>query len=383
MALVVLLPEAAQAQARRHGISMHGEPALPPGFSHLPFVNPEAPKGGRIVFGQQGTFDSLNAFVVRGVAPDAAQRFVLQSLLYRSPDEPFTAYGLIAREIEMPEDRGFIVFHLDPRARFSDGMPVTAADVQFSFDMLRTHGKPFHRSSLGRVQRVETPDPLTIRFVFGPTADRETPLIIGSIPIFAKHATNPETFPETTFTPPVGSGPYLITDLKPGKWDLSFAVETALKWGQAAVSFVVFHHEAYTCDIESYRGMDSFLVSVNFERTELGEPARPVVVGLLEESHQSRAPDFHKAVQGTEHQARRVLLVPGGFLMELARCDRLADPYWHLDQLKLRCYRDASRKVIAVVFDSAAESSSRPTHQPQPRMKGGKVYMFPDSKTRH
>lgn len=174
-----------------------------------------------------------------------------------------------------------------------------------------------------------------------------------------------------------------ITDLKPGKWDLSFAVETALKWGQAAVSFVVFHHEAYTCDIESYRGMDSFLVSVNFERTELGEPARPVVVGLLEESHQSRAPDFHKAVQGTEHQARRVLLVPGGFLMELARCDRLADPYWHLDQLKLRCYRDASRKVIAVVFDSAAESSSRPTHPPQPRMKGGKVYMFPDSKTRH
>ncbi|MCX7324835.1 MAG: extracellular solute-binding protein [Hyphomicrobiales bacterium] len=217
LALVILLPEAAQAQARRHGISMHGEPALPPGFSHLPFVNPEAPKGGRIVFGQQGTFDSLNAFVVRGVAPDAAQRFVLQSLLYRSPDEPFTAYGLLAREIEMPEDRGFIVFHLDPRARFSDGMPVTAADVQFSFDMLRTHGKPFHRSSLGRVQRVETPDPLTIRFVFGPTADRETPLIIGSIPIFAKHATNPETFPETTFTPPVGSGPYLITDLKPGE----------------------------------------------------------------------------------------------------------------------------------------------------------------------
>jgi peptide/nickel transport system substrate-binding protein len=217
LALVMFLSGPAQAQLRRHGISMHGEPALPPGFSHLPFVNPEAPKGGRIVFGQQGTFDSLNALVVRGVAPDAAQRFVLQSLLYRSPDEPFSAYGLLAREVEMPEDRSFIVFHLDPRARFSDGMPVTAADVQFSFDMLRTHGKPFHRSSLGRVLRVETPDPLTIRFVFGPTADRESPLIIGSIPIFAKHATNPETFPETTFTPPVGSGPYLITDLKPGE----------------------------------------------------------------------------------------------------------------------------------------------------------------------
>jgi hypothetical protein len=174
-----------------------------------------------------------------------------------------------------------------------------------------------------------------------------------------------------------------INDLKTGRWDLSFAIETALKWGQAAVSFLVFHHEAYTCDIESYRGMDSFVVSIGFERTELGEPARPVVVGVLEASQASRAPDFHQALRGTEHQSRRILLVPGGFMAELARCDRLADPYWHIDQLKLRCYRDASRKVIAIVFDAAADAASRPAHPPQPRMKGGKVYMFPDSKTRH
>ena len=174
-----------------------------------------------------------------------------------------------------------------------------------------------------------------------------------------------------------------VGDLKAGRWDLSFAVETALKWGQAAVSFFVFHHEAYTCDIESYRGMDSFVVNVGFERTELGEPARPVVVGVLEQTHASRAPDFQRAVQGTEHQARRILLASGGFLMELARCDRLADPYWHIDQLKLRCYRDASKKVIAIVFDAAADATSRPASTPQPRMKGGKVYMFPDSKTRH
>ncbi|MFO1320712.1 MAG: hypothetical protein U1F52_13940 [Burkholderiales bacterium] len=174
-----------------------------------------------------------------------------------------------------------------------------------------------------------------------------------------------------------------IADLKPGRWDLSFAVETALKWGQAAVSFFVFHHEAYTCDIESYRGMDSFVVTVGFERTELGEPARPVVVGLVEASRTQGVPDFGQGIPGTEHQARRILLAQGGFLMELARCDRLADPHWHIDQLKLRCYRDASRKVIAVVFDVAVEAGSRPAHSPQPRMKGGKVYMFPDSKTRH
>lgn len=212
------MPAALAEPGRRlHGIAMHGEPALPPGFSHLPFVNPDAPRGGRLVMGQQGTFDSLNAFVVRGVAPDAMQRFVLQSLLYRSPDEPFSAYGLLAREVELPDDRSFVTFHLDPRAMFSDGKPVTAADVVFSFDMLKTHGKPFHRSSLGRVARVETPDERTVRFIFGPLADRETPLIIGSIPIFAKHATNAATFPETTFTPLLGSGPYLISDLRPGE----------------------------------------------------------------------------------------------------------------------------------------------------------------------
>ncbi len=202
---------------RRHAIAMHGEPALPPGFAHLAHVNPQAPRGGRIVLGQQGTFDSLNAFVVRGVAPDALQRFVLQSLLWRSPDEPFTAYGLLAREIQMPDDRSFVIFHLDPRARFSDGKPVTSQDVAFSFEMLKTHGKPFHRNSFRRVAAVETPDAATIAFRFAAEADRELPLIIGTMPVFAKHATNPATFPETTFTPLVGSGPYLVSEVRPGE----------------------------------------------------------------------------------------------------------------------------------------------------------------------
>jgi peptide/nickel transport system substrate-binding protein len=142
--------------SERHGIAMHGEPALPPGFAHLPYANPQAPKGGRIAIGVPGTLDSLNPMVVIGVAPDAVPRYVQQSLLARALDEPFTGYGLLARSVEMPEDRSFVLFRLDPRARFSDGRPVTAADVRFTFELLREHGKPFHRSSLAGVKAVET-----------------------------------------------------------------------------------------------------------------------------------------------------------------------------------------------------------------------------------
>jgi peptide/nickel transport system substrate-binding protein len=202
--------------AADHAIAMHGEPALPRGFAHLPYADPKAPKGGRIVFGQQGTFDSLNPLVVLGVAPDAVPRYVQQSLLFRSADEPFTAYGLLASRVELNEARTRLAFEIDARARFSDGTPVTAQDVVFTFEMLKTKGKPFHRSSLGRVTRVEAPSPRRVEFELGDGSNRELPLVIGAMPIFAKHATNPETFGETSFKPALGSGPYVVSDLVPG-----------------------------------------------------------------------------------------------------------------------------------------------------------------------
>src|SRR5918997_4100255 len=153
-ALSGLWPGSVKAETQRHGIAMHGEPALGPGFPHLPYADPNAPKGGQVVLALQGTFDSLNPLIVLGVAPDAVPRYVLQSLMMRSLDEPFTVYGLVARSAEMPDDRSSVTFNLDPRARFSDGHPLTAEDVRFTFELLRKFGKPLHRTSFAQVQAV-------------------------------------------------------------------------------------------------------------------------------------------------------------------------------------------------------------------------------------
>lgn len=207
----------AAAAENDNAIAMHGEPELPKGFEHLPYADPAAPKGGRIIFGQQGTFDSLNPLVVLGVAPDAVPRYVQQSLLFRSADEPFTAYGLLASKVELNPERTRLAFQIDPRARFSDGRPVTADDVIFTFEMLKTKGKPFHRSSLSRVTKVEAPSPDRVVFELGDGSNRELPLVIGAMPIFARHATDAAKFGETSFKPALGSGPYLVEEVKPGE----------------------------------------------------------------------------------------------------------------------------------------------------------------------
>jgi peptide/nickel transport system substrate-binding protein len=200
-----------------HGLAMHGEPALSTGFSHFPYANPEARKGGRIILGQQGSFDSLNPFVVVGVAPDAAPRYVLQSLMTRSLDEPFTLYPLLAKTVQLSADRTIVVFQLNQNATFSDGRPVTSADVLFSFEALKTHGKPFHRSSLSRVKTAHIMDSLTVRFDLGGSGDRELPLILGTMPIFASHTLSLETFKEPSLKPLIGSGPYAFEEIKPGE----------------------------------------------------------------------------------------------------------------------------------------------------------------------
>ena len=201
---------------------MHGAPALPADFTHMPYANPDAPKGGRLVQGLSGTFDSLNPLIVRGLAVQqivAVQQMrgvVIESLMARGNDEAFTLYGLLAKSVETDDVRSYVTFHLNPLARFSDGQPVLADDVLFSWALLRDKGRPNHRSYYSKVTKAEAPDPFTVRFDFGGAVDRELPLILGLMPILPRHAVDAATFEETSMSPLIGSGPYRVSAVKPG-----------------------------------------------------------------------------------------------------------------------------------------------------------------------
>lgn len=217
--ILVLTPGLSVTDARAeeaHAIAMHGKPALPADFTHMPYANPDAPKGGRLTWGILGSFDSLNPFIVKGLAVQPIRNYVVESLLARGQDEPFTLYGLLARSVETDDERSYVTFRLDPRARFSDGKPVLAEDVLFSWQLLRDHGRPNLRQYYAKVAKAETPDPLTVRFDLAGANDRELPLILGLMPILPKHAVDVATFEETTLTGPIASGPYRVTAVKPG-----------------------------------------------------------------------------------------------------------------------------------------------------------------------
>ncbi|WP_370870834.1 extracellular solute-binding protein [Bradyrhizobium sp.] len=213
---VALAADTCRAAEPRHAIAMHGTPALPADFTHMPYANPAAPKGGRLVQGILGTFDSLNPLIVKGLAVQQVRGFVVESLMARGHDEAFTLYGLLAQRVETDDSRSYVTFHLDPKARFSDGKPVLAEDVLFSWGLLRDKGRPNHRQYYAKVARAEATDTLTVRFDLAGANDRELPLILGLMPVLPKHAVDVATFEETSMTAPVGSGPYRITAVKPG-----------------------------------------------------------------------------------------------------------------------------------------------------------------------
>lgn len=206
----------ARAATSHHAIAMHGEPAWGPDFTHPSYADPAAPKGGRLVQGVLGTFDCLNPFIVKGLPAANIRSYVVESLMARGYDEPFTLYGLLADSVETDLKRDLVTFTINPAAHWADGRPVTPDDVIFSWQLLRDHGRPNFRIYYAKVVKAERIGERGVRFDLTGADDRELPLIIGLMPVLAQHATDPATFEDTSFTAPLGSGPYTVTKVQPG-----------------------------------------------------------------------------------------------------------------------------------------------------------------------
>lgn len=204
----------------KHAISMHGEPALPADFANMPYANPDAPKGGGVNYAWIGTFDSINPFIVQGSGARGSLDLVFgnnvfETLMMRSADEPFALYPLLAKSIETDDQRSFVEFTLDERAKFSDGKPVTPEDVIFTFELLAEKGYPRYAVTKNKVAKADKVGERGVRFTFK-RPDRELPLILGLFPVLPKHAIDAETFDKSTLKPMTGSGPYRLETVKPG-----------------------------------------------------------------------------------------------------------------------------------------------------------------------
>ena len=217
--ILALAVNPAAASERKHGLSAFGDLALPPDFDHFAYANPDAPKGGTfslVGWGGVTTFNNLNNYILKG---DAAQglELLFDSLMVRAADEPDAVYGLVASSAEVADDGLSVTFTLRPEARFSDGSPVTADDVVFSFETLKEKGHPLFHQTLRDVVKAEALDPQTVRYTFQGDLVRDLPLTVAELPILSKtyYATKP--FDQTTLDPPLGSGPYLVDRMMQGR----------------------------------------------------------------------------------------------------------------------------------------------------------------------
>lgn len=211
---------------KKHALSMHDTPKYDSSFTHTNYVNPDAPKGGRIRFAVVGTFDTLNPFVIKGNPPAGlsllTEQLVFEGLMERSVDEPFTVYGRIAESAEMAPDRSWVLFTLHSKAQWSDGKPVTAEDVLFSFNLLKEKGRPNLRLFYQKVSKAEKVGENAVKFTFKIDPDLkdynpEAPMLMALLRILPKHALEGEDFEKLTLEPIPSSGPYKIKDYQLGK----------------------------------------------------------------------------------------------------------------------------------------------------------------------
>lgn len=213
--LFLSLPALADGAAR-HGMSMFGELKYPSNFKHFEYVNPDAPKGGLVRMEARGTYDTLNGFTIKGSAA-AGLGLIYDTLMESARDEAFAEYGLLVRSVVVADDLSSVTFDLRKAARWHDGKPITADDVVFSLDLLKAKGAPFYRFYYANVDKAEALSPHKVKFTFKGRKNRELPLIIGQLPVLPKHYWQGKNFEATTLQPPLGSGPYRIAKVDPGR----------------------------------------------------------------------------------------------------------------------------------------------------------------------
>ncbi|SVA22463.1 uncharacterized protein METZ01_LOCUS75317 [marine metagenome] len=249
-------------------------------FPHFDYVNPTAPKGGTLRLAVDGTFDSFNSFIPKG---NAASTGSVETLLVNSADEPFTAYGLVAKTMEWPADRSWVIFNLRPEARWHDGTPITADDVVWSFETLVEKGMPFYRYYYSAIDSAEALNTHRVRFNFKESGNQELPLITGQLPVLPKHYWASRDFSATTLDPPLGSGPYRIQKFEAGRYIVQERVTDY--WG---------------ANLPVRRGMNNF----DIIRTEYFRDATPIRLALkagdidfrLENQSKAWADDYNVAV---------------------------------------------------------------------------------------
>ncbi len=311
LTLLIGCLSASAATISNHALALHGQPALPANFGHLPYANPDAPKGGRLRMDALGTFDSLNDFINKGVAASGLGK-LYDSLTVASEDEPFTRYGLLASRIERdPEDASWVIYHLRPQARFHDGVPVRARDVAFTFDLIRREGAPAYKAYFADVVSVDALDPLRVRFRFRSKDNRELPLIVGELPILPEHYWRHRVFDRTGLDVPVGSGPYRIASIDPGRrisyrrdpgyWGRDLPVNRGLNnfdeidyhyYRDVSIAFEGF--KAGQFDLRVENKAKTWATEYNFPAVKRGE------VVLIQQRHQKPA-----AAQGFYFNTRR------------------------------------------------------------------------------
>ncbi len=200
-----------------HGIALHGNVKYPAHYTHLDYANPDAPKGGTLNLHATGTFDSFNPYILKGKEAFGSL-FLHDTLLNRTLDEPLSKYGVIVSHIERPENNRWVAFKLNPKARFQDNTPITAADIVFSFNTLLEKGSPFWRQFYADIESVAATSRDRVLFTFKNGQNRELPFILGQMPVLAEHWWRDRDFSHSDLQPPVGSSSYRVADFQPGRY---------------------------------------------------------------------------------------------------------------------------------------------------------------------